>query len=50
MKETIITGMDYADRLSRYKAEKEILLQSAADRPASEVDALIEELIKKWRV
>ncbi len=50
MKETSIPGMDYADRLRHYAAEKEILLQSVADLPAPEVAALIEELIKKWRV
>lgn len=50
MKETNITGMDYADRLRHYAAEKETLLQSAADRPASEIAALINELIVKWRV
>lgn len=42
--------MTYSERFVMYTAEREKLLQSAADRPASEVAAELAELAKKWRV
>ena len=42
--------MTYSERLRMYQQEKEEFLQSAADRPASEIAAEIAKLAKKWEV
>ena len=42
--------MDFYERLKQYERERANLLQKAKDRPASEIAALLAELVKKWEV
>ena len=42
--------MTYSERLRMYMQERENLLQSAADRPASEIAAELAKIAKKWEV
>ena len=50
MTESTTRQLNYSDRLRNYQTEKDQLIRSAADRPASEIAARIDALIKKWRV
>lgn len=42
--------LTYSERLRRYMQERETLLKSAWDRPASEIAAELAEIAKKWEV
>ena len=48
--ERMIRAMPYESRIIHYNREKDDLFHSIKDMPASEVQRMHEELVKKWGV
>ena len=46
----LIRKIPYQERLKRYHAEKDCLIRQDPARPAEELDALLKDLARKWRV
>ena len=50
LSERAIRAMPYESRILHYSREKDDLFRSIKDLPASEVQRMHEELVKKWNV
>ena len=46
----LIRKIPYEHRLRRYHAEKDYLIRQDPARPAKEMDAMLKDLARKWRV
>lgn len=50
MPKALVSAIPYNERLRRFHAEKNHLLQENPARPAEEMDAITRRLAKKWQV